>query len=127
MSARDGCCCQDSESAYVAGANFAGRGHGFGRPSSRKLEESARSLDAELCHASWTAVRGLATVLICTNRRLVSADDNPVAFLWKDYRIDRPDSWKTMTLHIAGLLFAHGHLGPQFYVPYWWSFAVTQP
>jgi hypothetical protein len=62
-------------------------------------------------------VRGVATVLVCTNRRLVSADDNPVAFLWKDYRIDRPDSWKTMTLHIAGLLFAHGHLGPQFYMP----------
>jgi hypothetical protein len=34
-----------------------------------------------------------------SNRRLVSADDNRVAFRWKDYRIDGPDRWKTMTLH----------------------------
>ena len=33
-----------------------------------------------------------------SNRRLVSADDNSVAFRWKDYRVDRPDRWKTMTL-----------------------------
>ena len=33
-----------------------------------------------------------------SNRRLVSADDNSVAFRWKDYRIDGPDRWKTMTL-----------------------------
>jgi hypothetical protein len=34
-----------------------------------------------------------------SNRRLVSADDNGIAFRWKDYRIDGPDRWKTMTLH----------------------------
>jgi hypothetical protein len=42
-----------------------------------------------------------------SNRRLVSADDNGVAFRWKDYRVvpearlrhDGPDRWKTMTLH----------------------------
>ena len=34
-----------------------------------------------------------------SNRRLISADDNGVAFRWKDYRIDGPDRWKTMTLH----------------------------
>ena len=33
-----------------------------------------------------------------SNRRLVAADANTVAFRWKDYRIDRPDRWKTMTL-----------------------------
>ena len=33
-----------------------------------------------------------------SNRRLVSADDNGIAFRWKDYRIDRLDRWKTMTL-----------------------------
>jgi hypothetical protein len=33
-----------------------------------------------------------------SNRRLVSADDNGVAFRCKDYRIDGPDRWKTMTL-----------------------------
>ena len=33
-----------------------------------------------------------------SNRRLVAADDNAVAFRWKDYRIDGPDRWKTMTL-----------------------------
>jgi hypothetical protein len=34
-----------------------------------------------------------------SNRRLVSADDDGVAFRWKDYRLDGPDRWKTMTLH----------------------------
>jgi hypothetical protein len=34
-----------------------------------------------------------------SNRRLVSADDTGVAFRWKDYRLDGPDRWKTMTLH----------------------------
>ncbi len=33
-----------------------------------------------------------------SNRRLISADDNGVAFRWKDYRLDGPDRWKTMTL-----------------------------
>jgi hypothetical protein len=33
-----------------------------------------------------------------SNRRLVAADANAIAFRWKDYRIDRPDRWKTMTL-----------------------------
>jgi hypothetical protein len=33
-----------------------------------------------------------------SNRRLVAADANAIAFRWKDYRIDRPDCWKTMTL-----------------------------
>ena len=33
-----------------------------------------------------------------SNRRLVSADDNGIAFRWKDYRIDGPGRWKTMTL-----------------------------
>ena len=33
-----------------------------------------------------------------SNRRLVSTDDNGVAFRWKDYRIDGPERWKTMTL-----------------------------
>jgi hypothetical protein len=33
-----------------------------------------------------------------SNRRLVSADDKGVAFRWKDYRIEGPGRWKTMTL-----------------------------
>ncbi len=33
-----------------------------------------------------------------SNRRLVAADANGVAFRWKDYRINGPDRWKTMTL-----------------------------
>ncbi len=33
-----------------------------------------------------------------SNRRLVWADDNAIAFRWKDYRIDGPGRWKTMTL-----------------------------
>src|SRR4249919_864767 len=33
-----------------------------------------------------------------SNRRLVSVNDNGIAFRWKDYRIDGPDRWKTMTL-----------------------------
>ena len=34
-----------------------------------------------------------------SNQRLVAADDGGVAFRWKDYRLDAPDRWKTMTLH----------------------------
>jgi Putative transposase/Transposase zinc-binding domain len=33
-----------------------------------------------------------------SNRRLLSADDTGVAFRWKDYRVDGPGRWKTMTL-----------------------------
>jgi hypothetical protein len=33
-----------------------------------------------------------------SNRRLVSADDDGIAFRWKDYRIDGSGRWKTMTL-----------------------------
>ena len=33
-----------------------------------------------------------------SNRRLVAADDAGVAFRWKDYRLNGPDRWKTMTL-----------------------------
>jgi Putative transposase/Transposase zinc-binding domain len=33
-----------------------------------------------------------------SNRRLVSADDKAVSFRWKDYRLDGPGRWKTMTL-----------------------------
>ena len=34
-----------------------------------------------------------------SNRRLVTADDGGIAFRWKDYRIEGPGRWKTMTLH----------------------------
>ena len=33
-----------------------------------------------------------------SNRRLVSADDGGIAFRWKDYRVEGPGRWKTMTL-----------------------------
>jgi hypothetical protein len=33
-----------------------------------------------------------------SNRRLVAADDGSVSFRWKDYRIEGPRRWKTMTL-----------------------------
>jgi Putative transposase len=33
-----------------------------------------------------------------SNQRLVAADQGGVAFRWKDYRLDGPDRWKTMTL-----------------------------
>src|ERR1700685_298752 len=33
-----------------------------------------------------------------SNRRLVAADDGGVSFRWKDYRINGPGRWKTMTL-----------------------------
>src|SRR4029077_3253080 len=32
------------------------------------------------------------------NRRLISADEAGVTFKWKDYRIEGPDRYKTMTL-----------------------------
>ena len=34
-----------------------------------------------------------------SNRRLVSANDGGIAFRWKDYRIEGPARWKTMSLH----------------------------
>ena len=34
-----------------------------------------------------------------SNRRLISADDGGIAFRWKDYRVEGPDRWKTMSLH----------------------------
>ena len=33
-----------------------------------------------------------------SNRRLVAADGNAIAFRWKDYRITGPGRWKTMRL-----------------------------
>jgi hypothetical protein len=33
-----------------------------------------------------------------SNRRLVAADDGGVSFRWKDYRIEGPGRWKTMSL-----------------------------
>ena len=36
-----------------------------------------------------------------SNRRLVAADDGGVSFRWKDYRIEGPERWKTMTLSPA--------------------------
>jgi hypothetical protein len=33
-----------------------------------------------------------------SNQRLVAADDGGVSFRWKDYRIEGPERWKTMTL-----------------------------
>ena len=33
-----------------------------------------------------------------SNRRLISADNSGVTFTWKDYRIEGPDRYKTMTL-----------------------------
>src|SRR5260370_611770 len=33
-----------------------------------------------------------------SNRRLISADEASVTFTWKDYRIEGPDRYKTMTL-----------------------------
>ena len=34
-----------------------------------------------------------------SNRRLVAADDDAIAFRWKDYRTNGPGRWKTMRLH----------------------------
>ena len=34
-----------------------------------------------------------------SNRRLIAAGDDAIAFRWKDYRVDGPGRWKTMRLH----------------------------
>src|SRR5439155_26245194 len=34
-----------------------------------------------------------------SNRGLMAADDNAIAFRWKDYRSNGPGRWKTMRLH----------------------------
>jgi Putative transposase len=36
--------------------------------------------------------------LAISNRRLIAADDGGVSFRWKDYRIEGPGCWKTMTI-----------------------------
>jgi hypothetical protein len=33
-----------------------------------------------------------------SNRRLISADETSVTFTWKDYRVEGPGCYKTMTL-----------------------------
>jgi Putative transposase len=33
-----------------------------------------------------------------SNRRVIAADDGGVSFRWKDYRIEGPGRWKTMTI-----------------------------
>src|SRR5215831_20249358 len=38
------------------------------------------------------------TRVAISNRRLVADDDGGVALRWKDYRLDGPDRWQTMTL-----------------------------
>src|SRR6202162_1767114 len=39
-----------------------------------------------------------------SNRRLVSADEKGVTFKYKDYRIEGPERYKTMTLAADGLV-----------------------
>jgi hypothetical protein len=47
----------------------------------------------------WVACRPDYTHRVAiSNRRLVAADDGGVSFRWKDYRIEGPGRWKTMTL-----------------------------
>ena len=36
--------------------------------------------------------------VVISNRRLISVDEASVTFAWKDYRIEGPDRYKTMTL-----------------------------
>ena len=39
-----------------------------------------------------------------SNRRLIKADETGVTFKWKDYRVEGPDRYKTMTLSIDGFI-----------------------
>ena len=54
-----------------------------------------------------------------SNRRLVAADGNAIAFRWKDYRVNGQDRWKTMRLHphkfISRFLM---HVLPKGFSPY---------
>ena len=43
-----------------------------------------------------------------SNRRLISADDAGVTFKWKDYRIEGPGRYKTMTRRRARTFIAAG-------------------
>src|SRR5262249_34617844 len=59
-----------------------------------------------LCQGAvrWPGTGSALSVTLHASRRhlqpaLVAADDGGVAFRWKDYRLDGPDRWKTMTLH----------------------------
>ena len=46
----------------------------------------------------WARARNRCARVAISNRRLVAADDGGVSFRWKDYRIEGPGRWKTMTL-----------------------------
>ena len=49
--------------------------------------------EAVLCYLSRYTHR-----VAISNRRLLAADNGGVSFRWKDYRVQGPDRWKTMTL-----------------------------
>ena len=97
----------------LAEAHKAGRMQFFGAQASLVVHKSFKRWLAPLRKIDWVVdsrppVAGPEEVLrylsrythrvAISNRRLVAADDGSVSFRWKDYRIDGPDRWKTMTL-----------------------------
>jgi hypothetical protein len=98
---------------------------GYARVSSagQNLDRQIAALRTEGCLSRYTHRVAIS------NRRLVSADDNGIAFRWKDYRIDGPDRWKTMTLHPHEfirrfLIHVHQRLPPH---PPLWLVCQRQP
>jgi hypothetical protein len=100
--------------AMLADAHEAGRLTFFNAQAGLADKTTFKRFIAPLRHAKWVVYckapfAGPKQVLrylsrythrvAISNRRLVAADDDGVAFRWKDYRIAGPDRWKTMRLH----------------------------
>jgi len=106
-----GCLCKNAHSPNTAGR--AGRLQFFGDHARLADHNTFAAYLAPLRKAEWVVYAkkpftGPEQVLrylsrythrvAISNRRLVSSDDRGVVFKWKDYRIEGPGRYKTMTL-----------------------------
>jgi hypothetical protein len=100
--------------AMLANAHAAGQLNFFNRHAGLANKKTFKRFLAPLRHIKWVVYckapfAGPQQVLrylsrythrvAISNRRLIAADDNAIAFRWKDYRVSGPDRWKTMRLY----------------------------
>jgi hypothetical protein len=100
--------------AMLVNAHAAGQLNFFNRHAGLANKKTFKRFLAPLRHIKWVVYckapfAGPQQVLrylsrythrvAISNRRLIAADDNAIAFRWKDYRVSGPDRWKTMRLY----------------------------
>jgi len=100
--------------AMLVNAHAAGQLNFFNRHAGLANKKTFKRFLAPLRHIKWVVYckapfAGPQQVLrylsrythrvAISNRRLIAADDNAIAFRWKDYRVNGPGRWKTMRLH----------------------------